>query len=119
MLTLHKNSRLHNNVPLSEYNMQNSYMEVGRGSTRGRRRGPMGPTASLDMERRLAVTWEGNRGASHSDTEYTVAFEMVSRRAITWEGVQSTPTQIAADKPAKATVSQVGIAFKESPNIVK
>ena len=99
--------------------MQNSYMEVGRGSTRGRRRGPMGPTASMDMERRLAVTWEGSRGASYSDTELTVAFEMVLRRAITWEGMQSSPTQISADKPAKATEPKVGIVSKESPNIVE
>ena len=86
--------------------MQNYNIVVGRGSTRGMRRGP---TAHQDVERRLAVTWENDRGASHLATVHWMAIEMTPRRAITWEG--PTPTLMAADEPAETTESQVIMNF--------
>ncbi len=73
-------------------------MTVGRGSTRGRRRGPMGPALHLAMEHRLALTWEG----TWASREIPVDPDNNMRRAITWEGVRP-----------PLTTSQVGMVLKE------
>ena len=81
--------------------MQLDNMTVGRGSTRGRRRGLTRPASSLEMERRLALTWEGH----WSDMEGMLALETTPRRAITWEGVRPEHSK-----------SQVGVDFKKGKN---
>ncbi len=74
--------------------MLNSHMEVGRGSTRGRRRGPAGPAVHrvTGVAGTLALTWEGSMGnlvrPGFFDVEEgsTDSFVADMRRAITWEG---------------------------------
>ena len=91
--------------------MLNNYMEVGRGSTRGRRRGPAGPAVhrGTGVAGTLALTWEGSMGALvrpdffASEEGSTNAFVADIRRAITWEGPP------AVDKLAGTPEDQVNI----------
>ncbi len=91
--------------------MLNNYMEVGRGSTRGRRRGLAGPAArgATGVAGTLAITWEGSMGdlvwPGHVDTEEESNNSFVTdlRRAITWEG------PLEADKLDAIPEDQVNI----------
>ena len=91
--------------------MLHNHMEVGRGSTRGRRRGQAGPAVrrGTGVAGTLALTWEGSLGdlvrPGYFDPEEgsTDSFVADMRRAITWEGSP------AADKPTGTPEAQVNI----------
>ncbi len=95
--------------------MSDSYMVVGRGSTRGRRRGPSGPAIRMDVAVAMAITWEGPAGALEGPGNLTQEAEdpnRRARRAITWEGPQDEEGEqpivpLKADEPAEATGPQV------------
>ncbi len=94
--------------------MLNNHMEVGRGSTRGRRRGPAGPAVHrlMGTAGALALTWEGSMGALvrpdffASEEGSTDSFVADMRRAITWE------SPLAADNPTGTPEPQVKHAIQ-------
>ena len=95
--------------------MDNSYMVVGRGSTRGRRRRPSGPAIRMDVAVAIALTWEGPASALEgpsTPSQETENLNRPARRAITWEGSQAEDEEQPivprkADEQAEGTEPQV------------
>ncbi len=92
--------------------MMNTHMEVGRGSTRGRRRGPARPAIHMvaSAAGALPLTWDGSMGALVQPGIFTSEDGSANssvenrRKAITWEGPRAADNMAGTPEPQVNTL---------------